>query len=110
MMSTAAQARTTPLTAGQAATTGALTTRRRRPRRPHLGQVGIHILLIGMTALVLAPFVWMLLGSFKSYDDLINRPSLPPSPFTVANYKEIFQQAYFGSAFINSTMVAVSRV
>lgn len=111
MMSTAAQAPAKSLTAASpAATTTGTITRRRKPRRARLGQVGIHILLIAMTALVLAPFVWMLLGSFKTYDDLINRPSLPPSPFTIANYKEIFEQAYFGSAFVNSTVIAVARV
>ena len=108
-MSSATHAQATRITARPGSATEAAT-RGRRPRQRRGGQIGIHVLLVVMAVLVLLPFLWMLRGSFKTYDDLINRPSLPPSPFTMANYKEIFEQAYFGSAFINSTIVAVARV
>lgn len=97
--------RTTPLTER---TTPA--TRRRGVFRRTRGQILIHIILVAMSSAVLLPFLWMLLGSFKTYDDLINRPSLPPSPPTLANYREIFEQANFGGAFVNSAIIAVARV
>lgn len=81
------------------------------PWRGHrIGQVAIHTILIGMTLAVLLPFMWMVLGSFKTYDDLINRPSSFPQPFTLANYAEVFAQAGFSSAFANSVIVALGRV
>ncbi len=90
-----------------AVTSEAVTPARRR--RLPVSQVFIHVVLIGMAALVLAPFLWMVLGSFKTYPDLINRPSHLPSPATLANYKEIFGIGNFGGAFVNSFVVAGAR-
>jgi multiple sugar transport system permease protein len=83
----------------------------RPPRRKRFptSQLFIHVVLIAMAALVLAPFVWMVLGSFKTYPDLINRPSHLPSPWTLANYQEIFGIGNFGGAFVNSFVVAAAR-
>lgn len=99
-----------PLPVDRAATASAATTRRQRRRPPWLGQAGIHTVLVLMAFLVLAPFVWMVVGSVKTYNDLINRPSLPPNPFTSANYSEIFHQANFSGALANSLYMAVGRV
>jgi len=79
-------------------------------RRLSLGQLARHAFLLGIVAIVVLPFVWMALGSFKTYGDLINRPGLPPEPFTMANYEEVFAQAGFASALANSLFVAVGRV
>jgi ABC-type glycerol-3-phosphate transport system permease component len=81
----------------------------RHRRRLRLSQPLIHVVLIAMVVLALLPFVWMVLGSFKTYPDLINRPSRLPSPWTVSNYKEIFGVANFGGAFANSVIVAGAR-
>lgn len=83
-----------------------LNTRRRLP----IGQAARHVFLLGIVALVVLPFAWMALGSFKTYADLINRPGLPPAPFTIANYEEVFAEAGFASALANSAFVAVGRV
>lgn len=80
-----------------------------RHRRVRPAQVAIHLVLLGMALLVLLPFVWMVLGSFKTYPDLINRPSRLPAPWTLANYLEIFGVGGFASAFANSFFVAASR-
>lgn len=88
--------------------TAAVGGRRRGHRR--LGQVAIHVILLGMTTVVLLPFLWMVLGSFKNYNDLINRPSQLPLPWTTANYSEIFSQAGFGAAFGNSVAMSIGRV
>lgn len=65
--------------------------------------------LILMAASVIVPFLWLLLGSFKQYPDLIANPSRLPSPWTIANYLEIFGIAKLGAAFVNSLVLAVAR-
>ncbi|PID55804.1 sugar ABC transporter permease [candidate division KSB3 bacterium] len=53
------------------------------------------------------PFVWMLLTSFKDYYEIIDTTSsfFPRKP-TLANYKKVFQTAMFGRWFLNSCFVA----
>ena len=70
-----------------------------RRRRFPWGQVPIHLVLAVMVVLVMLPFLWMAVGSFKTYPDLINNPNRLPDPFTVANYQEIFGLANFTRAF-----------
>lgn len=72
-------------------------------------QLPVHLVLAAMVVVVLLPFLWMLLGSFKTYPDLINRPNALPSPWTLANYREIFELANFMQAFSNSVLVAAVR-
>jgi ABC-type glycerol-3-phosphate transport system permease component len=80
-----------------------------RRRRQTLSQWLIHLVLVVMAALVLLPFVWMVLGSFKTYPDLMNNPNRLPSPWTLDNYREIFGVGNFGGAFVNSVIVAAAR-
>ncbi|XUL85343.1 carbohydrate ABC transporter permease [Streptomyces galilaeus] len=69
------------------------------------------------TALVLAlaatlmPFVWMLLGSFKTQHELLSDPSgwLPKSP-TLSNYSTWLGDLHIGHYFLNSVIVAVFTV
>jgi|SRR6185312_12603590 len=83
--------------------------RRRARFRMHWGQVPIHLALALMVVLVMLPFLWMVLGSFKTYPDLINNPNHLPNPWTIANYQEIFGLANFSNAFVNSVIVAATR-
>lgn len=82
----------------------------RRRTRIRTGQIARQAILITMALVALLPFFWMALGSFKTYADLISRPSLPPNPFTLANYQEIFLRTPFGSALVNSLIVAIVKV
>jgi ABC-type glycerol-3-phosphate transport system permease component len=68
-----------------------------------------HALLWMVVVANLVPFVWMLLGSFKTYRDLANNLGWP-NPWTTANYLEIMTRANFPQAFLNSLVVAVPRV
>jgi ABC-type glycerol-3-phosphate transport system permease component len=99
----------TPMASQPAVVEQRETTVRARRRRFPASQLFIHVVLILMAALVLAPFLWMVLGSFKTYPDLINRPSHLPSPWTLANYQEIFGIGNFGGAFVNSFLIAAAR-
>ncbi|TWD74742.1 carbohydrate ABC transporter membrane protein 2 (CUT1 family) [Kribbella amoyensis] len=68
------------------------------------------IYLIGVLGLiaVAAPFVWMLLGSFKTQGELLRVPPTwwPQEP-TTRNYGDLFGKANFPHYFLNSTLVAL---
>lgn len=65
-------------------------------------------LLIGLV-LVVGPFLWMLLGSFKTTGELRQVPPtwLPENP-TLSNYEDLFSRLNFLGYFFNSTVVAVA--
>jgi multiple sugar transport system permease protein len=68
----------------------------------------IYLLAAAMLVAVAAPFVWMLLGSFKTDGELLRVPPtwLPDDP-TTGNYSELFSKANFPHYFFNSTLVAL---
>jgi multiple sugar transport system permease protein len=76
--------------------------RRRRP----LG-VPLHLLLIAGVVVMAIPFVWMILGSFKTTGELRQVPPtfLPEDP-TLENYRDLFNRLDFPRYFFNSTLVA----
>jgi len=58
--------------------------------------------------LVVTPFVWMILGSFKSEGELRQvPPTWWPQTGTLDNYRDLFNKAKFLTYFFNSTLVAV---
>ncbi|MGI8830668.1 MAG: carbohydrate ABC transporter permease [Candidatus Limnocylindria bacterium] len=65
-------------------------------------------LVIGLILLV-GPFLWMLLGSFKTTSELRQVPPTwwPENP-TLANYEDLFSRLNFLGYFFNSTVVAVA--
>lgn len=66
------------------------------------------IAVLGLVA-VAAPFVWMLLGSFKTQGELLQVPPTwwPQAP-TTQNYDDLFNKANFPRYFLNSTVVALA--
>jgi len=66
------------------------------------------LLLLGILILV-GPFVWMVLGSFKTTGELRQVPPtwFPEAP-TLANYEDLFSRLNFLGYFFNSTVVAVA--
>ena len=77
---------------------------RRRPRPRWWLYV---VLTLGVIAMIL-PFVWMLLGSFKTTAEIRQNPTqfLPESP-TLDNYTQLFGRLDFATYFANSIVVAV---
>lgn len=65
-------------------------------------------LVIGLI-LVVGPFLWMLLGSFKTTGELRQVPPtwIPENP-TLANYEDLFSRLNFLGYFFNSTVVAIA--
>jgi multiple sugar transport system permease protein len=76
-------------------------TRRRRASILVTGVLAVGLMLVVM------PFVWMLLSSFKDVEELAARPPtwLPSRP-TSANYAGLFEQLDFARYFANSAVVA----
>jgi multiple sugar transport system permease protein len=68
----------------------------------------VYIVLTVGLVFVVTPFIWMVLGSFKT--DAENRqvpPTWWPEQFTIENYTELFQRLDFPQYFVNSVLVAI---
>ena len=66
------------------------------------------VLVVGLVA-VITPFVWMVLGSFKSEGELRQSPpTWWPQNASFDNYTQLFSRLNFGRYFFNSTTVAVT--
>ena len=67
----------------------------------------IYLLLIIGLILLVGPFIWMILGSFKTTGELRQVPPTwwPENP-TVANYQDLFSRQNFLGYFVNSSVVA----
>jgi multiple sugar transport system permease protein len=68
----------------------------------------LYAILTAALVVVVAPFVWMVLGSVKSEGELRQSPPtwLPRNP-SWDNYTQLFSRLDFGTYFFNSTVVAV---
>ncbi|MGI8948310.1 MAG: carbohydrate ABC transporter permease [Ornithinimicrobium sp.] len=68
----------------------------------------LYALLTIALVVVIAPFVWMVLGSVKTNAELRQvPPTWWPQEATLDNYIELFTRLNFGRYFFNSTLVAV---
>jgi multiple sugar transport system permease protein len=66
------------------------------------------VLTVALLA-VMAPFVWMVLGSFKTQGELLQSPpTWWPQTATWDNYTQLFSRLNFRQYFMNSTVVAVA--
>lgn len=75
----------------------------RAPRRWWL-----YLVLTVVMVIVIAPFAWMVLGSFKGQAELrAVPPTWWPESASLDNYAELFRRLNFGQFFFNSALVAV---
>ena len=69
----------------------------------------LYAVLTVVLVVVVAPFVWMVLGSFKTQGELLqNPPTWWPQTATLDNYTQLFSRLNFKQYFFNSTVVAVA--
>jgi multiple sugar transport system permease protein len=82
--------------------------RRPRPRRGGWSRATTYIALTIGLILTLMPFLWMLLGSFKTQGELLQRPiTWWPEQATLDNYSRWLTQLDYGQFFANSLIVAL---
>ena len=68
-----------------------------------------YAVLVTLLVLVVFPFYWMIVTSFKSEDQMRSLTSMFwPSPFAVENYDQLLKKTEFVSWFGNSVIVSVS--
>ena len=76
-----------------------------------LRKMPVYIFLILGSLLMIFPFIWMILTSFKTHAEAIMfPPKFLPASFSFVNYREAFSMAPFGKYFINSVIVMVLSV
>src|SRR2546422_11039426 len=85
------------------------TIRRRPITSQSVGQAVLHLILLAFAFASVAPFVWMLFGSFKNFRELVSSTDLLPHAWTLSNYTEIINRVNFLSAMRNSVLVGVSQ-
>lgn len=72
------------------------------------GRLWLYAVLAIALVAVVAPFVWMVLGSFKGEGELrANPPTWIPQTASLDNYTQLFSRLSFGTYFANSVVVAV---
>jgi multiple sugar transport system permease protein len=85
-----------------------MTTKVQRYRRS--GTIWIHIVLAFGAMLMVAPFLWMLLTSFKTYGESIQVPPIIfPKHFQWINYLEVFKRQPFLDYYINTILITVAK-
>ncbi len=71
---------------------------------------GRHLLLAGLSVLVVAPFAWMVTTSLKSFEGVHQPPYLIPAQFEWGNYPHALTAAPFGHYYLNSVVMSVGIV
>ena len=73
------------------------------------GRWWLYALLTVLLIAVISPFIWMILGSFKTQGELLQSPpTWWPQTATLDNYTQLFSRLNFKQYFYNSTVVAVA--
>ncbi|GII62511.1 sugar ABC transporter permease [Sphaerisporangium krabiense] len=79
--------------------------------RPAARQLALHASLALGGLLMLFPFAWMLLTSFKGVHQMLNDPTAwLPSPWRPQNYPDALAKMPFGLAYWNSLYIAALNV
>jgi len=69
----------------------------------------LHIFVYALALLVLAPFIWMILTSFKDMSEIyVYPPKWLPTKLNFDNYVNAFSAAPFGRYYFNSVFVALT--
>ena len=71
----------------------------------------IHIVLLIGSFVMIFPFIWMILTSFKSNgESLLIPPTLFPKVWLTENYSEVTRTLPFGSLYINTLLLMLLRI
>jgi multiple sugar transport system permease protein len=70
-----------------------------------------HTLLLGFGFLIAFPFIWMILTSFKPFEETLSSPpTILPIRWQPQNYAEAWRAANFPRFFLNSTIISLATV
>lgn len=76
-------------------------------RRDRVARAVLYAVLLAGLVVVVAPFVWMVLSSFKPEGEIRRvPPTWWPETFTLDNYVQLFSRLDFPRYFLNSVLVA----
>jgi multiple sugar transport system permease protein len=70
------------------------------------GSIAVYVLLFLGLLLMVGPFIWMVLGSFKPQAEFLRAPTWFPAAPTFDNYERLLNRLDFPRYFLNSTVVA----
>jgi multiple sugar transport system permease protein len=71
--------------------------------------VMLHLVIYALAIIVIAPFLWMILTSFKDMSEIyVYPPKWLPEKFNFDNYVNAFTAAPFGRYYLNSLIVALA--
>lgn len=71
--------------------------------------ITLHVMMYALAALTVAPFIWMVLTSFKTLGEILRYPpTFLPEEFSLRNYVQAFSAAPFGRYYVNSLFVATA--
>ena len=78
--------------------------------KKRLGNVVYHTFMIILSFIMIYPFVWSVLSSFKTSDQLYrgNPLAIIPQPATFDNYKRLFEVLPFEKFITNSVFLAIA--
>ncbi|MFC0562333.1 carbohydrate ABC transporter permease [Halalkalibacter alkalisediminis] len=69
-----------------------------------------YILTYAITLLVMIPFIWMIVLSFKENQEILTNPFSLPESFNLDNYKRAFETLNMGLLYKNTFIIAVVSV
>lgn len=73
-----------------------------------MNKIHIHLFLIIVSGITLAPYLWALSTSLKYRVDVFtDTPQWIPNPVNFGNYREVFRMAPFGIYLINTIIVVI---
>jgi len=78
--------------------------------RYKITRIFYHLFMLLLSAIMIYPFIWSIFSSFKSRTQLYSESSLNilPQPFTLENYKRLFEVLPFGRFIINSVFLSLA--
>ena len=73
-------------------------------------KAGMYVLIAIITALVVFPFIWMLVLSFKTNSEIMSSPLSLPEVFNLDNYKHALEILNFPRLYANTFFVCIAAL
>ena len=77
---------------------------------PKRKKIAMYAAMIIITAIVVFPFLWMVLLSFKSSSEIMSNPLAMPKAFNLDNFKHALETLNFPQLYANTFVVCIVSV